>query len=165
MQVRFRNLEITYPLLMVTTLTLTLLLLTLGGSRITAAQETKQTEAGAKTSNPDVVARGKYIVEGVAACADCHTPRDKNGDLDRARWLAGSPVFLQPAQAVPGWAIVAPRLAGLPPGSDTAIITLLTLIYTFEGGLAAVVWTDVVQTFIYIGATASPLASQCLTFT
>ena len=34
-----------------------------------------------------------------------------------------------------------------------AIITLLTLIYTFEGGLAAVIWTDVVQTFIYVGGT------------
>src|SRR5438552_8492649 len=37
--------------------------------------------------------------------------------------------------------------------SSIAIITVLTLIYTFEGGLAAVIWTDVVQTFIYIGGT------------
>ncbi len=29
----------------------------------------------------------------------------------------------------------------------------LTLIYTFEGGLAAVIWTDVVQTVIYVGGT------------
>src|SRR5215470_18191198 len=34
-----------------------------------------------------------------------------------------------------------------------AIITILTLIYTFEGGLAAVIWTDVVQTIIYVGGT------------
>ncbi len=34
-----------------------------------------------------------------------------------------------------------------------AIITLLTLVYTFEGGIAAVIWTDVVQMFIYIGGT------------
>src|SRR6202795_959228 len=34
-----------------------------------------------------------------------------------------------------------------------AIITALTLIYTFEGGLSAVIWTDVVQTAIYIGGT------------
>jgi len=34
-----------------------------------------------------------------------------------------------------------------------AIITTLTLIYTFEGGLAAVIWTDVVQTIIYVGGT------------
>ena len=29
----------------------------------------------------------------------------------------------------------------------------LTVLYTFEGGLAAVIWTDVVQTFIYVGGT------------
>ncbi len=34
-----------------------------------------------------------------------------------------------------------------------AIITALTLIYTFEGGLSAVIWTDVVQTVIYVGGT------------
>jgi SSS family transporter len=33
------------------------------------------------------------------------------------------------------------------------IISALTLIYTFEGGLTAVIWTDVVQLFIYIGGT------------
>jgi len=37
--------------------------------------------------------------------------------------------------------------------TSIAIIALLTLIYTFEGGLAAVIWTDVVQTFIYVGGT------------
>jgi len=37
--------------------------------------------------------------------------------------------------------------------TSIAIITALTLIYTFEGGLAAVIWTDVVQTVIYIGGT------------
>ena len=37
--------------------------------------------------------------------------------------------------------------------ASIAIITVLTLIYTFEGGLAAVIWTDVVQTVIYIGGT------------
>src|SRR4051812_27351591 len=37
--------------------------------------------------------------------------------------------------------------------SSIAIITALTLVYTFEGGLAAVIWTDVVQTVIYVGGT------------
>ena len=37
--------------------------------------------------------------------------------------------------------------------ASIAIITGLTVIYTFEGGLAAVIWTDVVQTVIYIGGT------------
>jgi solute:Na+ symporter, SSS family len=37
--------------------------------------------------------------------------------------------------------------------ASIAIISALTLIYTFEGGLAAVIWTDVVQTVIYVGGT------------
>jgi solute:Na+ symporter, SSS family len=37
--------------------------------------------------------------------------------------------------------------------ASITIITVLTLIYTFEGGLAAVIWTDVVQTAIYMGGT------------
>ncbi|HLH08125.1 MAG TPA: sodium:solute symporter [Terriglobales bacterium] len=41
-------------------------------------------------------------------------------------------------------------------GRDLAaitIVTALTLIYTFEGGLSAVIWTDVVQTATYVGGT------------
>jgi SSS family transporter len=43
--------------------------------------------------------------------------------------------------------------------ASIAIITVLTLIYTFEGGLAAVIWTDVMQTAIYIGGTLIGLAT------
>lgn len=43
--------------------------------------------------------------------------------------------------------------------ASIAIITVLTLIYTFEGGLAAVIWTDVVQTFIYVGGTLVALVT------
>src|SRR5437870_605426 len=37
--------------------------------------------------------------------------------------------------------------------ASIAIITALTVLYTFEGGLTAVIWTDVVQTIIYVGGT------------
>ena len=37
--------------------------------------------------------------------------------------------------------------------SAIAIVTLLTLVYTFEGGMAAVIWTDVVQLAIYTAGT------------
>ena len=50
-------------------------------------------------------------------------------------------------------AIVVSIALGTGEVASIAIITLLTLIYTFEGGLAAVIWTDVVQTFIYVGGT------------
>lgn len=35
--------------------------------------------------------RGRYLVEAVAHCGECHTPRDRWGGLDTARWLAGAP--------------------------------------------------------------------------
>lgn len=34
-----------------------------------------------------------------------------------------------------------------------AVVSALTLVYTFEGGMTAVIWTDVVQMGIYIGGT------------
>ena len=37
--------------------------------------------------------------------------------------------------------------------TSIAIITALTMLYTFEGGMVAVIWTDVVQLAIYIGGT------------
>jgi SSS family transporter len=40
-----------------------------------------------------------------------------------------------------------------------AIISALTLLYTFEGGMAAVIWTDVVQMVIYIGGTVVAIAT------
>jgi solute:Na+ symporter, SSS family len=43
--------------------------------------------------------------------------------------------------------------------ASIAIITALTLVYTFEGGLAAVIWTDVVQTAIYVSGTLVGIAT------
>lgn len=37
------------------------------------------------------LARGRYLVEAVAHCTECHTPRNFLGGLDRGRWLAGAP--------------------------------------------------------------------------
>src|SRR5262249_39665733 len=98
-------------------------------AQITLAQETKQKQSQTTSKEREeakLIARGKYIVEGLAACGDCHTPRNNDGDIDRTKWLAGAPVFYEPAQRVPGWAISAPRIAGVPPGRDQEIITLLT---------------------------------------
>lgn len=40
----------------------------------------------------DLQKRGRYLVEGLGHCAECHTPRNALGGLDRDRWLAGGPV-------------------------------------------------------------------------
>lgn len=36
-------------------------------------------------------ARGRYLVEALGHCGECHTPRGPLGGLDTSRWLAGAP--------------------------------------------------------------------------
>ena len=81
--------------------------------QLTYAQETKVTGDAE---------RGKYIVESVAMCERCHTPRNQAGETDFSKRLHGAPIL----QPVPGWASYAPRLAGTPPGTDDEFIRLLT---------------------------------------
>lgn len=44
----------------------------------------------ADAPTPELV-RGRYIVEALAHCAECHTPRNALGGLDRNRWMGGAP--------------------------------------------------------------------------
>ena len=96
----------------------------LGGAQHIAAQEAKK--AAGPAGDTTLVGRGQYIVEGVAVCGNCHTPRRPNGELDRSRWLAGASVPYQPVRPTSDWPTVAPRLAGLPPTSNAGMVTLLT---------------------------------------
>ena len=40
-------------------------------------------------ASPETFGRGEYLVKSVAGCAECHTPRDAQGNLDMSRWMAG----------------------------------------------------------------------------
>ncbi len=62
--------------------------------------------------------RGRYLVEEIAKCTECHTPRDSNNELDRSRWLQGASIWIEPVRPVSNWAQFAPTLAGLPSLSD-----------------------------------------------
>lgn len=81
---------------------------------------------GSSGSSSDLVARGKYIVEGLSRCAQCHTPRDENGNYDKAHWLEGAAVWLKSAEPVADWPLQAPRIGAIPPGTDGEMVTLLT---------------------------------------
>lgn len=35
--------------------------------------------------------RGRYLVEALGHCAECHTPRNAFGGLDKANWMGGAP--------------------------------------------------------------------------
>lgn len=72
------------------------------------------------------VARGKYLVNNVAMCPQCHTPRDGNGALDARHELEGGPVLFQPANPDPNWPLKEPRIGGNLPATDQDMIKLLT---------------------------------------
>jgi mono/diheme cytochrome c family protein len=72
------------------------------------------------------VERGRYLVENVAMCGECHTPRRADGALDRDHWLDGAPVPVAAPAFVREWAIQAPRIAGLGTYSDDEATRLFT---------------------------------------
>jgi mono/diheme cytochrome c family protein len=71
------------------------------------------------------VARGKYLVEEVAKCPECHTPRDSAGQLDPHAWLQGAPIWITPTKPTANWADYAPVLAGLPSYTDQQVENVL----------------------------------------
>jgi mono/diheme cytochrome c family protein len=82
--------------------------------------------SGERTGSAADVARGKYLVEGVAMCGQCHTPRDTNGNLDRSRWLQGTPIPYQPSRPDSNWPISVPRIGGTMPANDADMVKMLT---------------------------------------
>jgi mono/diheme cytochrome c family protein len=78
------------------------------------------------SSNAAQLSRGKYLVEQVGMCADCHSPRNERGEFLTEQWLAGSPLAFKPTVPVPGWVEVAPGIAGLPGWNDKDAIAFLS---------------------------------------
>ena len=82
----------------------------------------------------DSVGQGKYIVEHVAMCVECHTPRDETGRLIREQYLSGAPIPLK-GPSYPGmkWAVKAPAIAGLIGYTKEEGVRLLTQGVTRDG--------------------------------
>lgn len=100
-----------------------LLVVGLGASRLSSresaktssqkASEQKTTQKTPSTAEQGgSVERGRYLVENVAMCEECHTPRDGGGNLDESRRLQGAPIWITPVHHNTNWAMNAPSLAG-----------------------------------------------------
>jgi len=100
---------------------------------LTSAAFAAETNQPAQSSPPDnaQIQRGKYLVERVAMCAECHTARDEKGQYDRDHWLQGNILDYKPTSARP-FVPIAPPIAGLPSyASDELAVKF------FETGLTA----------------------------
>ncbi|HYL38161.1 MAG TPA: c-type cytochrome [Bryobacteraceae bacterium] len=58
----------------------------------------------------DQLAYGKYLVEEVAKCQDCHTPRGDSGKFDAGKWLKGATLDFEPTHETKGWHQTSPDI-------------------------------------------------------
>lgn len=84
-----------------------------------------QNASAAAAPEPQTLELGRHLVEDIGLCADCHTPRLANGDLDRTRWMQGAPIGFQPLAPMP-WAPVAPPLGIIAAYTDEQAVKLFT---------------------------------------
>lgn len=94
----------------------------------------------AETNHPPATAaqieHGKYLVERVCLCGDCHSPRNDKGEFDRAQWLQGELIGFKPDHPMP-FAAIAPPIAGLPSyAKDEAALNFLETGTNTAGKLA-----------------------------
>lgn len=62
--------------------------------------------------------RGKYLVEQVGMCGDCHTPHNEKGEPIQEKTLQGTILPFKPAVPMPVWADKSSNIAGLPGWED-----------------------------------------------
>ena len=86
-------------------------------------------QSGAPATKPvassSTMARGKYLVNNVGMCGDCHTPMDRKGQPIKSKNLQGSVLMFKPTVPIPGWMEAAPGIAGLN-WTDEECITFFT---------------------------------------
>ena len=54
--------------------------------------------------------RGKYLVEEVSRCQECHTPTLPDGTFDKANWMKGATLIGVPAKLPEDWHQKAPDI-------------------------------------------------------
>ena len=91
---------------------------------------------GAMQAQESKVTRGKYLVERVAMCADCHSARNEKGEFIQARWLQGAKLDFAPTHPMPAWADYSPGIAGLPGFTEAQAIRFLETGMAPNGGAA-----------------------------
>ncbi len=88
-----------------------------------AAQASRPAAVG--TAGSGNIEHGRYLVEQVAHCAECHSGRDGRGTIiESQRYMGGLIPFTPPWPN--DWAMRAPRNKGLPGYTDPLALRLLT---------------------------------------
>ncbi len=49
------------------------------------------------------IERGKYLVEEVSRCQECHTPKTESGEFVKEQWMKGATLNITPSGTIAGW--------------------------------------------------------------
>jgi mono/diheme cytochrome c family protein len=79
------------------------------------------------------VTRGKYLVESIGMCADCHTARNEKGEFIQEQWLKGATLDFKPTVPMPVWADKSSNIAGLPGWEQDAAIKFFMTGIAYNG--------------------------------
>jgi mono/diheme cytochrome c family protein len=71
------------------------------------------------------IEHGRYIVENIAMCGECHSPRNEKGEIVEDQRFMGAPIPVRPPWPN-DWALRAPRNRTLPGYTEELAIRLLT---------------------------------------
>jgi len=93
---------------------------------VTMLAGTTELSAGQQApSGAGNVERGRYLVERVVMCGECHSTRDQDGNIVSGTRFRGGPMPVRPTWPV-DWPTAFPRIAGLPGYTDAQAMRLLT---------------------------------------
>ncbi len=87
----------------------------------------------ADKSTEVALARGKYLVENIGMCGDCHTPHNEKGEPIKEQWLQGTALAFKPAVPMPVWAEKSVNIAGLPGWKTDAAIKFFMTGIAYNG--------------------------------
>jgi mono/diheme cytochrome c family protein len=84
-------------------------------SIVGAAVAAIATLAASQDAKPDPkketrLERGKYLVEEVGRCQECHTPTLEDGSFDKTKWMKGATLVGIPARPIEDWHQKAPDI-------------------------------------------------------
>lgn len=93
--------------------------------RMVTAVESQAQPGRAAAGEGSDLERGRYLVERVIMCVECHSSRDAQGNLvDETRFMGGAVPVRPPWPN--DWALQTPRIAGLPGYTDAMAMRVFT---------------------------------------
>ena len=102
------------------------LLLPIVGLAVSFALPSFAQQKDSNAASADDIARGKYIVENVAKCTECHSPRVQNEELAKGLSLSGAKLEFKPITPNASWAESAPNIRGIKGYNEKAAMTLFS---------------------------------------